>query len=74
MGLKFDLDPTPPKAAMIAILLFCEALLLPLQLYLLQTGELPSTVVIVTMLVTAFIQLVTYLLGFLGVEKEETKQ
>ena len=71
MTLKFNLDPTPRKAAIIALLLFLEALLIPLQIHLQTTSELPTPVQFLTWATIGFIQLVTYLLVFFGHETEE---
>ena len=71
MTLKFNLDPTPQKAAIIAVLLFLEALLIPLQIHLQTTSELPTVVQFITWITIGLIQLVTYLLVFFGHETEE---
>jgi heme/copper-type cytochrome/quinol oxidase subunit 4 len=70
MGLKFNLDPTVPRALMIAILLFFEAIAIPAYSITLQ-GRFPVPVEWTTYLLAAFIQLVTYLVTFLGKSEEE---
>jgi len=70
--LKFDLDPTPTKAIVIAVLLFVEAIILPLQVYVLQEQTLPSGILIVGWFLTAIVQLITFLLAFVGYEQKES--
>lgn len=66
--MKFDLDPTPKKAAIIAILLFCEALIGGLLVVYQDpnmVGDIPTIAQMVTILGTAAATLVSYLLGFM---------
>lgn len=70
--MKFDLDPTLPKVIVIAILLFVETVCLATYAILL-TGRLPTDVECLTVLFGAVLPLVTYLLTFLGFEKEKTE-
>lgn len=68
MGLKLQLDPTIPKAVIIAMLLFIEAFFLPLQKQV-ASGIMPTEIDILNALFGAIIVLVTFLLAFLGYEK-----
>ena len=70
MTLKFDLDPTVPRVVIIGILLFVEALVLPAYT-ILQTGEVPTEVQWMMFFVGAVLQLVTYLLSFMGFKTTE---
>jgi len=70
MGLKFNLDPTVPRAVIIAILLFAEAIAIPAY-SITQQGRFPEPVEWATYFFAAFIQLCTYLLTFLGYKSEE---
>lgn len=70
MNLKFDLDPTVPKVVIIAILIFAEGLLIPLYTILMQ-NRFPTQVELTLFLVGALLQLITYLLSFLGVERKD---
>lgn len=72
VNLKFDLDPSIPRVVIIAILLFLEAILLPAYA-ILQLGRMPTDVEWLLFLFGALIQLVTYLLSFMGFEKGESK-
>jgi len=74
MGLKLDLkgDPNIPKVVFIAILLFIESI--AIQTYLItQQGRFPTEIELVSFFLSAVIQVVTYLLTFLGYKKEEYK-
>lgn len=70
MGLKFDLDPTIPRVVFIAILLFIEGMAIPAYTVTIQ-GRFPSEVEWTSYFLAALIQLVTYLLTFLGFKNEE---
>jgi len=70
MGFKFNLDPTIPRAIIIAILLFLEGIAIPAY-SITQQGRFPTDIEWTTFLLAAFIQLITYLLTFLGYEKKE---
>lgn len=70
MKLKFDLDPTVPRVVIIAVLLFLEALIVPAYTTL-QSGSMPTDVQWLTFFFGASLQLVTYLLAFMGFEKEK---
>ena len=70
MGLKLQLDPTPTRVYIIALLIFFEALLIPIQGYLINYEQFPSEVLIITWILTAAIQLITFAFAFLGYEKE----
>lgn len=70
MKLKFDLDPTVPRVVIIAVLLFVEALAIPAY-SVLMTGQMPSEVQWFAFVFGAVLQVVTYLLGFMGVEREK---
>jgi len=71
MSFKFDLDPTLPKVAVIAILLFIEALLIP-SYSVLQSGRMPTQIEWLTFIFGALLQLVTYLMVF--IKKEEMEE
>jgi len=68
----FNLDPTVPRVVIIGILLFLEALLMPTYT-ILMNGRFPNQIEITMFLVGAILQVVTYLLSFLGLKKEEIK-
>jgi heme/copper-type cytochrome/quinol oxidase subunit 4 len=72
MGLKTTLDPTIPKVVIIAILLFLEGFCIPAYT-ITQQGRFPEPVEWMTFMLGAVIQLVTYLLTFLG-WKTESKE
>ena len=63
MKLKFDLDPTLPKVAVIGVLMFLEALLIPIYAVL-QGGNYPTAIEFCTYLIAAILILITYLLAF----------
>lgn len=63
MVLKFELDPTLPRVLVIGILMFFEALLIPIYAKL-QSGAYPTELEFVTYLVAAVLILITYLLAF----------
>lgn len=63
MKLKFDLDPTLPKVAIIGMLMFLEALLIPIYAVL-QGGNYPTAIEFCTYLIAAVLILITYLLAF----------
>ena len=68
---KFDLDPTPRKVLLIALLSFIEILLGGI-LTQLATGQMPTKIQWMIIFCTAGLQLVIYLSEFLKAE-EETK-
>ena len=63
MGLKFDLDPTPSKVTIIAILLFTESVCMPIYSKL-QQGSFPTVIELCTSIVGAVIVVATYLMAF----------
>ena len=69
--MRFDLAPTIPRVLIIAILLFAEAFLVPV-LTTLQLNRMPTDIEWFTYLVTAAIQLITFLMAF--VKGEEVKE
>jgi len=72
MKAKFDLDPTIPRVVIVAILLFFEPLLIAM-IAITATGRMPTGVEMVTILLTAMLAVVTYLMGFMKVETKEKK-
>jgi len=73
MKMKFDLDPTVPRVVIVAILLFFEPLLIA-TIAITATGRMPTEVEMLTILLTAMLAVVTYLMGFMKVEAKEKKQ
>ncbi len=73
MKVKFDLDPTVPRVVIIAALLFIEAICLPAYVVL-QQGRMPNDIEWMMFVVAAIIQVVTYLLSFLGTEPKEPSE
>ena len=63
MKLRFDLDPTPSRVAIIGILMFLEALLMPIYARL-QAGSYPTALELCMYFVAAILILITYLLAF----------
>jgi len=72
MKAKFDLDPTVPRVVIVAILIFAEALIVPL-IALTSRGIEPTKLELCTILLVALLALVTYLMSFLHVETKEKK-
>lgn len=70
MRLKFDLDPTVPRVVIIAVLLFVEALAIPAY-SILMTNQMPTEVQWFAFIFGALLQVVTYLLGFMGMQRDE---
>jgi len=69
--MKFDLDPTPQRVIVIAVLEFLAALIMGIYL-ILQTGAMPSEIQTLTIILGAALQLVLFLLAFVkGEELEE---
>lgn len=73
MGLKLNLDPSVPKVVVIAILLFIEGLAVPAYT-ITQQGRIPTETEWVNFILGAIIQLVTYLLTFLGYTPTEEEE
>jgi len=73
MKMKFDLDPTIPRVVIIAILIFAEALIVPLIALTSRSIE-PTTLELCTILLVALLALVTYLMSFFHVEVPEKKK
>jgi hypothetical protein len=71
MKLRFDLDPTLSKVAIIGILMFLESLLVPIYAKL-QTGSYPTPLEFFTYLIAAVLILITYLLAFVKTGSTET--
>ena len=67
--MKVDLDPTPRKVLIIALLSFLEILLGGI-LTQLATGQMPTEIQWMIIICTAGLQLVTYLSEFLKAEEE----
>ena len=67
--MKFDLDPTPQRVALIGVCLFIEALLTGILVIAIE-GELPSVVQWVVILCMAGMAIVTHFLAFLRSEEE----
>jgi len=72
MKMKFDLDPTVPRVVIVAILIFAEALIVPL-IALTSRGIEPTMLELCTILLVALLALVTYLMSFFHVEAPEKK-
>lgn len=72
MKMKFDLDPTVPRVVIVAILIFLEALIVPL-IALTSRGIEPTMLELCTILLVALLALVTYLMSFFHVETQEKK-
>jgi hypothetical protein len=70
METRFDLDPTPLKAAAIAVLLFVDTFMAALGSSVL-LGSMPTEPQLIAYAVAASSATTTYLLGFLGYGKEE---
>lgn len=73
MAIKFDLDPTVPRVVIIALLLFAEGFCIPAYT-ITQQGRFPEPVEWVTFVFGAAIQVVTYLLTFLGFKTPEDEK
>ena len=73
MGLKLTFDPKLPKVAIIAILLFLEGIAFPAYA-LTASGRLPTKIEWFNFILGATIQVVTYLLAFLGYKKAEAEE
>jgi hypothetical protein len=71
MGLKLNFDPAPWKAIIIGVLLFFEAIVSP-AIIILQQGTMPTTIQMLTIILVAALQLITYFLVFLGYKPAET--
>lgn len=71
--MHFDLDPTIPKVAIIALLIFGEGIAIPL-FTVTQQGRMPTQYEIIGFFCTGFIQLATFLLTFLKTGNIETKE
>jgi len=72
MKMNFNLDPTVPRVVIIAVLIFAEALIVPL-IALTSRGIEPTTLELCTILLVALLALVTYLMSFFHVETEGKK-
>lgn len=72
MKMKFDLDPTVPRVVIVGILIFLEALIVPL-IALTSRGVEPTMLELCTILLVALLALVTYLMSFFKVETGEKK-
>jgi len=68
-------DPNPPyyRVIIIGILIFLEALLIPLY-DVLKTGRWPTSVQIAAFICLGLIQLVTFFIGFLRRGEEQTRR
>jgi len=71
--MKFDLDPSLTKVAVMGMLLFIETFLGSL-LVILNEGKMPSLIQFCTMLAVACLAIVTYFLTFLHTGDTETKK
>ena len=71
MKLRFDLDPTLGKVAVIGLLMFLESLLVPTYAKL-QGGSFPTPIEFCTYLIAAVLVLITYLLAFVKTGETET--
>jgi len=67
MRLRFNRDPKPAKIAIFCILIFLNSLLTPIY-QILQTGQMPTEIDYYTALVGAIINVVLFLMTFLGVK------
>ena len=65
--LCFNRDPKPAKVAIFCILIFLNSLLTPIY-QILQTGQMPTELDYYTALVGAIINVVLFLMTFLGVK------
>ena len=70
MQLRFNPDPKAWKIALFCILIFLNSLLTPIY-QILQTGQMPTKIDYYTALVGAVINVVLYLMTFLGVKPPE---
>lgn len=70
MKLKFDLDPSPKKAAVIALCIFIITFTTALQAITIG-GNMPTHPQLITMLCGSVAAAVTYALGFLGYEHKK---
>lgn len=73
MGFKGTLDPTVPRVVIIALLLFIEGFCIPAYT-ITQQGRFPEPVEWMTFIFGAAIQVVTYLLTFIGYSSESKKE
>lgn len=72
MSLKFDLDPTPLRAAVICVCLFILTFATAYSAITVG-GEIPTDPQLITITLGALVAAVTYILGFVGYEgKVET--
>lgn len=69
--MKFDLDPTPQRVVCIAILEFLAAVITGI-LLILQSGNMPTDVQMLIIVLAALLQLVLFLLAF--VKGEDVKE
>jgi len=72
MKVKLDLDPTVPRVVIIGMLIFLEALIVPL-IALTSRGVEPTMLELCTILLVALLALVTYLMSFFHIESKEKK-
>jgi len=72
MKMKLDLDPTIPRVVIVGMLIFLEALIVPL-IALTSRGVEPTMLELFTILLVALLALVTYLMSFFHVESEGKK-
>ena len=72
MGFKLNLDPSVPKVVVIAILLFFEGFCIPAYT-ITQQGRFPEPIEWTAFFFGAIIQVVTYLLTFLGYKTEKSE-
>ena len=68
--LRFNKDPKPAKIAIFCILIFLNSLLTPIY-QILQGGKMPTEIDYYTALVGAIINVVLFLMTFLGVKPPE---
>lgn len=68
MGLRINFDPAPWKAIIIGILLFLEAVIAP-TVIITQQDTMPTDTQMITIVLVACLQLITYFLVFLGYRK-----
>ena len=68
--LRFNKDPKPAKIAIFCILIFLNSLLTPIY-QILQNGQMPTELDYYTALVGAIINVVLFLMTFLGVKPPE---
>lgn len=69
--MKFDKDPEIPRIVSIAILMFIEALLVPVYA-IVQTGSFPTPIQWFTFFIGAILQVTTMLMLFVKGEPKET--